>query len=496
MKLRRLSLTLVICIVASSHAWTAVRSQDLVRPSGPAITIDVSKGVLITLDRGADTVFVADPTIADVQVKSPRLIYLFGKDPGNTSLYAVDADQKPILSRTVVVKRDISTLQTALADLHPGGSVRVKAINKSVVLSGNVANASDAEEVKQLAGSFVTDEKQLVNRMTVDSPSQVNLRVRVTEVSHTVTKELGINWDTMNHAGSIVFGLATGNPVLGVPVPPGVAIAPLAPGVVGAAAAGQSSALRFFNRNNGLSGSTTDSYVLGANFGKYSIDSVIDALDQNGLVNILAEPNLTAMSGETATFLAGGEFPIVIPNGLLGQTTVQFKQYGVSLAFTPVVLGNGRISLRVRPEVSQLTSQGAVDISGINIPALSTRRAETTIELGSGESFAIGGLLQNSNNDNANTLPGLGNLPVLGALFRSTQFQHNETELVILVTPYIVRPVSDHRLAGSNDGYKPPNETDLFVRGQDAHPAQPVGGNAPSGPSGNGLIGPAGFILN
>ena len=328
--------------------------------------------------------------------------------------------------------------------------------------------------------------------VTVDSPSQVNLRVRITEVSRTVTKELGINWDAMGHGGSIVFGLATGNPVLGVPITAGGAIAPLAPSVLGSSAAG----LGFFNRNAGLSGSTTDSYVLGANFGKYTIDSVIDALDQNGLVNILAEPNLTAMSGETATFLAGGEFPIVIPAGTLGQTTVQFKQYGVSLAFTPVVLGNGRISLRVRPEVSQLTATGAVELSGINIPALTTRRAETTIELGSGQSFAIGGLLQNSMNNNANNLPGLGDLPVLGALFRSTQFQRNETELVILVTPYLVRPVSDHRLVGSTDGYKPPNDSELFLQGKDAHPTQPVGGDAPAGANGNGLIGPAGFILN
>jgi pilus assembly protein CpaC len=202
------------------------------------------------------------------------------------------------------------------------------------------------------------------------------------------------------------------------------------------------------------------------------------------------------MSGETASFLAGGEFPIVIPSGTLGQTTVEFKQYGVSLAFTPVVLANGRISLRVKPEVSQLTAQGAVQLSGINIPALSTRRAETTIELGSGESFAIGGLLQNSGNNNVNSLPGLGDLPVLGALFRSTQFQRNETELVILVTPYLVRPVSDRRLAGPTDGYKPPNDSDLFVHGKDAHPAQRVGGSAPAGANGNQLIGSAGFILN
>jgi pilus assembly protein CpaC len=201
------------------------------------------------------------------------------------------------------------------------------------------------------------------------------------------------------------------------------------------------------------------------------------------------------MTGETASFLAGGDFPIVVP-GSLGQVNVQFKQFGVSLAFTPVVLTNGRISLRVRPEVSQISTQGEVEISGISIPALSTRRAETTVELGSGESFAIAGLLQNSATDNLSKLPGLGDLPVLGPLFRSSQFQRNESELVIIVTPYLVRP-SDQKLGAPTDGFVTANDADLVLRDLNEKPAATAGAApASNAPGARGLIGPAGFVLN
>lgn len=461
--------TALLALAFLCLAVAPVAAQEMIRPSGPAIGIDVSKGLLLSLDRPADTVFVADPAIADVQVKSPRLIYLFGKEPGETSLYAVDAEQKVILSRPVSVKRDVAVLQAALTQLEPGGGVRVSAVDKSLVLSGNVASSVAAEEVRHLAGSFVADDKDLVNRVTVDRPYQVNLRVRIAEVSRTVTKELGINWETMLRSGHFVFGLATGNPVF-------------------------ASSGSVITRNVGLGG-TTNSIVLGNNSPGANVNTVIDALDQNGLVNILAEPNLTAMSGETASFLAGGEFPIIIPSGSLGQTTVEFKQYGVSLAFTPVVLGDGRISMRVRPEVSELSTVGAVQISGITIPALTTRRAETTVELGTGQSFAIGGLLQNNLNDTINRVPGLGDLPVLGPLFRSTQFQRNESELIIIVTPYLVRPASG-RITAPTDAYIPPHDADIYINGRTGRASQTVGGGAPVGPSGNGLIGPAGFVLN
>jgi pilus assembly protein CpaC len=473
-------------------ATEPARAQAVIKPSGAPIDIEVNKGVLISLERNADTVFVANPAIADVQVKSPRIIYLYGKDPGETSVYAVDSEQQVMLSRPVVVKRDVSTLQSALSQLNPGGSLRVSAIDKSLVLTGQVHSPVDAEEVKNLASGFVTDDKQLVNRVTVTGPNQINLRVRIAEVTRTVTKVLGINWETLGRPGNFNLGVATGNPVLGVPASAGsnVISNPYLPSTVGGSVSGTG----IFTRNT-AAGGTTDSIILGFNAGGASIDSVIDALSSNGLVKILAEPNLTAMTGETASFLAGGEFPIVVP-GSLGQVNVQFKQFGVSLAFTPVVLTNGRISLRVRPEVSQISTQGEVEISGISIPALSTRRAETTVELGSGESFAIAGLLQNSATDNLSKLPGLGDLPVLGPLFRSSQFQRNESELVIIVTPYLVRP-SDQKLGAPTDGFVTANDADLVLRDLNEKPAATAGAApASNAPGARGLIGPAGFVLN
>jgi len=482
-------------------------AQELIRPSGAPIAVDVSKGVLISLDRPADTVFVADPSIADVQVKSPKLIYLFGKEPGDTSLYAVDADQKVLLSRPISVSRNVGPLQAALSKLQPGSGVHVSTVDKSLVLTGNVGSASAAEEVKHLAGAFVSDDKQLVNRVTVDRPYQVNLRVRIAEVARTVTKELGFNWDLLGRPGSFAFGLATGTPVLGLPGGSGGALSPIATPVIPTLLTDASgkNAVSFINRNAGAGG-TTNSFELGSVNQRTLVDTVIDALDQNGLVTILAEPNLTAMSGETASFLAGGEFPIIIPGGSLGQTTVEFKQYGVSLAFTPVVLGDGRITMRVRPEVSELSNTGAVQISGVSIPGIVTRRAETSIELNSGQSFAIGGLLQNNNTDTISKVPGLGDLPVLGPLFRSTQFQHNESELVIIVTPYLVRP-SSTPLATPLDGYALPTDKDLYVDGRTTRqtqvqtsrgvPAAVATAPVPPAPaSSNGLIGPAGFVLN
>jgi len=515
--------------VAVSAFWllgspaSPVLAQELIRPSGAPIAVDVSKGVLISLDRPADTVFVADPTIADVQIKSPRLIYLYGKEPGDTSLYAVDADQKVLLSRPVAVARNVAPLQAALSKLQPGSGVHVSTVDKSLVLTGNVRSAAAAEEVKHLAGAFVSDDKQLVDRVTVDRPYQVNLRVRIAEVARTVTKELGFNWDLLGRPGSFAFGLATGNPALGLPSGGSSSVLnPIATPIIPTELTDSTgkNAVSFINRNAGLGGTKTNSFELGFNNQRTLVDSVIDALDQNGLVTILAEPNLTAMSGETASFLAGGEFPIIIPGGSLGQTTVEFKQYGVSLAFTPVVLGDGRITMRVRPEVSELSNTGAVQISGTNIPGITTRRAETSIELNSGQSFAIGGLLQNNNSDTINKVPGLGDLPVLGPLFRSTQFQHNESELVIIVTPYLVRP-SSTPLSTPLDGYAQPTDKDLYQYGRTTRQIQAANGvsaapvaalPAPAGAiatdpafappaaaapvSSNGLIGPAGFVLN
>lgn len=427
------------------------------------IRLEASKGTLIRLDRAAATVFVADPEIADVQVKSPRLVYLMAKKPGETVVYAVDREERVLLNRRITVNHNISRLRVTLRKMLPGSTVNVETMDKTLVLTGEVLSAKDAESAHRLALRLVKDEKDIVNKISVVAPNQVHLRVRVAEVSRDILKQFGINWDAVFRTGNFLFGFATGNP---------------------AVAAGT-----LLTRNNG-----TNSIVGSFSNGTIDLNGVIDALDDEGLITILAEPNLTAVSGESATFLAGGEFPILVPEN--DRITVEFKQFGVSLAFTPVLVGD-RISLKVNPEVSQLTTTGAVQLAGFTIPALTTRRAETTVELGSGQSFAIAGLLQNNITRDVQKLPGLGELPVLGGLFRSDRFQRNETELVIIVTPYIVRPVGSKRIASPTDGLKAPNDVDRLWRGK-MHKSglqakkQPVHGRGAP----NGLAGPAGFVLD
>lgn len=460
-----------------ASVWAA-RAQTMIAASGAPISMQVGQGTLITLPRAADTIFVANPAIADVEVKTPQLIFLYGKEAGDTSIYAVDGDHKMILSRPVTVSRDIAGLQQALDQVFPGRGLKAAGINETVLLTGEVESATEADEAKRLASSFAAGDGNLIDRITVGAPNQVNLRVRIAEVSHTVVKDLGINWDTVLHPGQFVFGIANGSQVLST-----------SPYSTSSSAVTSAIATR-----NSVSGGTANSIVAGINSGSTLIDSVIDALDQNGLIDTLAEPNLTTTSGETASFLAGGEFPILVPASNIGSDTVEFKDYGVSLAFTPVILADGRISLRVAPEVSQLSTEGEVEISGTTIPALVTRRAMTTVELASGQTFAIGGLLENDVTNTANNFPGLANLPVLGPLFRSTNFQHNQTELVILVTPYVVRP-SSGPVAAPTDGYVPPTDSEMYLDGKDTH-ATPAAPAVPAAPSGAGLIGSAGFVLN
>jgi len=238
------------------------------------------------------------------------------------------------------------------------------------------------------------------------------------------------------------------------------------------------------------------SLAAGLDNGSQSITALIDALDKEGLVKILAEPSLTAVSGETATFLAGGEFPIIIPGSRDNRFSIEFKEFGVSLAFTPTVLSGKRIVLKVKPEVSQLSTEGAIQFNGFSIPSLTTRRAQTTVELASGQSFAIAGLLQNNTTQELSKFPGLGDIPVLGSLFRSDRFQRDESELVIIVTPLVVRPVSKRLLALPTDGLTPPTDTDRYVHVRLYRPNVIRRPKAPRAARASGLTGPVGFVLN
>ena len=442
-----------------------------IRPTGAPIILEASKGTLIRLPRPASTVFVANPDIADVQVKSPSLIYISAKTPGETVLYAVDARDEVLLNAPVRVEHDLSRLRQSLQYLVPGENIDVNSVEGSVVLSGKVSTAGRAEKARTLAAAIASDIKgsQIVNQLAVEVPNQVNLRVKVAEINRNVLKVLGVNWSKV---------LTTGTPTNGP-------------------------ALSFLTENAVTVTGHAERNLF--NFGRFltatgqPVTATLDALAEEGFLTTLAEPNLTALSGQTASFLVGGEFPVPIavnPAGSAGVTiTIQFKQFGVALDFTPTVIDANHLSLRIRPEVSALTQNGAVQISGFTIPALTVRRAETTVELGSGESFALAGLLQNTSEQDVSKIPGLGDIPILGQLFRSDRFQHNETELVIIVTPYLVRPVAT-ALATPTDGFVPPHDAQRLINSDVYRQGLPGPAKGPVGAGGQGLVGPVGFRID
>jgi pilus assembly protein CpaC len=333
-----------------------------------------------------------------------------------------------------------------------------------------VPTAAAAQTVEAISRSYAGEGVTLLDRLFVLSSIQVNVRVRIAEIDRNITRQLGFNWQALGNNGTWQYGLLTGAAVLGK-------INPALP--LGLSA---------------LSNSSTPPYQLGGGYhnGGTDINAIIDALAADQLVTILAEPNLTAQSGETASFLAGGEFPVPIAGSTSNGSatiTVEFKQFGVSLSVIPTVLSPGRLNLRVRPEVSQLSNNGAISVpignnATVTIPALTVRRAETTVELGSGQSFAIAGLLEKTSIDSTNALPGIGELPVIGALFKSNDFQRGVSELVIIVTPYLVKPApSPDALHLPTDGFVPATDLDRILLGRQVAP----------GPDGAPLD--AGFIL-
>ena len=418
----------------------AAQNQVEAATNDSRLSVELNEGQLVRLDRPVNSVFIANSDVADVSVKSPRLVYLFGKRPGETTLYAVDENEQVIANYRVVVSHNMSRLNTALARLFPEERVVATSIDTGIVLSGMVESPTEAENARRLAQRFIGKKEEIINQLQVMAPNQVNLRVRIAEVSRTVVRQFGFNWEAAFQGSSFTLGIATGNPVtlgslfngnstISPPVPfPGLANDP------------------FITRTGG-----TQSVFGGGSIGQFDINGLIDLLQTDQLVTILAEPNLTALSGETASFLAGGEFPIPVGVGD-DQIAIEFKEFGVSLSFTPTMLSGNRISMRVRPEVSQLTNNGAIIAQNIQIPGLTTRRAETTVELASGQSFAIAGLFLDNSLQDLDAVPGLNDIPILGDLFRSDRFERRETELMIIVTPYVVRPV-DTRIPAPTDYY-------------------------------------------
>lgn len=423
------------------------------------LTLELGRGVLVRLDRAAANVFVANPLVADVQVKSPKLIYVFGQKPGSTTFYAIDSADNVIYSAKVDIEQNIAYLQDTIDRLLPDASVRVSSVNGMIILTGHVKSPADADLAQQVVQQSIvvsvrdgdvfqeTVEIRVINRIQVATPTQVNIRVKMAEMSRDILKTLGFNWDVgVATAGGSFFGFAQGADFVNI-----------------IRDDNQDEIFREFLRRP-----ETNSAVFNSVGGRHDVNAMIDALEDEGYISILAEPNLTAISGEAASFLAGGEFPVPVPqSGVnVGALTIEFKSFGVGLAFVPTVLSENKISLNITPEVSQLSSTGAVTVNDITIPALTTRRVHTTVELGSGQSFAIAGLLQSNITQQVNKYPFLGDIPILGTLFRSDTFQRQETELVVIATPYIVRPVNQSDLVTPIDINSLPADTGRWIKGK------------------------------
>jgi pilus assembly protein CpaC len=424
---------------APKHARFTKASAPVGAPlTGQVITLSTGRGQLIVLPRPMSDLFVADPGIADVQVRSPTRLYVFGKGPGETTLSATAKDGSVVFASTIRVGTNMGNVGQMLKIAMPDAQITATPMNGVVILTGTVAAPDDIEEANRIVSAFVGKDVQVVSRLKTATPLQVMLRVRFSEVSRDLSKNIGFNILTRDNSGGFLFGTAQGN-------------AGTISTVTGANdASGLPQGSTLYNIAAAAAGTTR--FGLAGHLLGLDILTALDLAETDGYATTLAQPTLTALSGETASFLAGGEIPIPVPQ-YQGVTTIEYKQYGVSLSFTPTVLGDGRISLRVRPEVSQLTSS-TVSINGYQIPGLTTRRAETTVELGSGQSFVIGGLLNNNTSNSVNKAPFLGDLPILGQLFRSNGWTRKEDELIIVVTPYLVKPVGDSKIALPTDGYR------------------------------------------
>ncbi|TDG19123.1 type II and III secretion system protein family protein [Paraburkholderia silviterrae] len=430
-------------------------------PAQPADVLSVAagSGTLIELPQPAVAVFVADPSVADVHVPTPRSVFVLGKKSGTTTLFAIGPNNREILRKTISVSTDTASIQRLLDARFPKLAVTVSGAPGSLMVSGAVPSAADADAIVQTLQPYLHANEQIVNRLSIAHPIQVLLRVRITEVDRNITQQLGINWNAIGAGGNFFGGLFNGRAIF-------------------------DATTNLFN----IQSTGAFSVLGGFKAGKTTIEGVLDALDEEGLLTLLAEPNLTAMSGQTASFLAGGELPIPVPqSGTTSTITIEYKPYGVALNFTPTVLADNRISLNVRPEVSQIDSANSITLNSIVVPALSVRRMETTVELSSGQSFAIGGLLQSSTSDVLSELPGLGELPILGKLFSSKKYQNNKSELVVIVTPYIVGPTGPGQLRGAlDDVITPSSDIEFAVR--QSLSIDPLAGNSPR------LVGAAGFV--
>jgi pilus assembly protein CpaC len=392
-----------------------------------SLALGIGKSIVVDLPRDIKDVLVADPKIANAVVRSAQRAYIIGATVGQTNIVFFDSAGQQIAAYDIAVTRDLNGLRAAIKQLMPNSDIQVEGLGDGVMLSGWAATPIEGQQAADLAARLAGGIDKIVNNITIRGRDQVMLKVTVAEVSRSIIKQLGVDLSATMNYGTSVVQFNNSNPFTanGQPL-----------------VAGNSTVASF--------GSTP------------SVTATIRAMESAGVIRTLAEPNLTAISGESATFIAGGEFPIptgvtcqTLASGAVGQCapSISFKKFGISLNFTPVVLTEGRISLRVMTEVSEVSTDNSINISGISVPSIKTRRAETTLEIPSGGAMAMAGLIQDQTKQAVNGLPGLSTLPVLGSLFRSRDFVNNQTELMVIVTPFIVRAVAQKDLSRPDDGF-------------------------------------------
>ncbi|MBN3144194.1 type II and III secretion system protein family protein [Pectobacterium brasiliense] len=422
---------------------TTLAAGVSVAPVTDEVHLTVHQGRLLQLNELPDSVLVADPNIASFELPSPGNLFVYAKSVGTTTLYAMDENGNVINAIRLVSEHDLKALGERMKREFPGADIQLEAsIPSGVIVRGSVDTPQDAKRVidsiqayisassggqgggggggEKLPGSSESSGK-VINQLKIKTPSQINIQVRVVEVSRKLTSELGFNW---------AASLSTGS---------------------GNMSAGSGSRLNLFNATTGRFANPTDSGFL--NFGRSRLSGLLTAMNQQGMATVLAEPNLTAMSGETAAFAAGGEVPIVLITN--NSVSIDYKSYGVILRMTPTLLSANRISLHIAPEVSELTEVGSVQLEGgSRIPALTVRRADTTVELASGQSFALAGMLRSANSQTVTGVPGLSSVPMFGRLFENEATSQEETELVIIATAYVVEPVNAGDLQTPGQGVK------------------------------------------
>ena len=459
----------------SGEAWaqTASNGSEVRIQRGAGVhagefIVPINKSQILRLDVPFNNISIGNPKIADVLALTDRTMYILGKGIGSTSLTIFGPNRRLIAVADLVVTYDIEGIKARLHDLMPSEKFEVRAVGNAVVLGGYASSGGSAQRAVQIASQFAPG--KVTNMIRVAAAQQVMLQVRFAEVRRSALKQLGINLAVIRKSG-VAFGTPGSS---GLDIGTGL-------GQLGTTFTASSA---FFRG------------VLGLTIGEFTIQALFDALENKGFSRTLAEPTLIALSGDTADFLAGGEFPIITRDED-GADKVTFKEFGVQLAFTPTVVDRNRINLIVKPEVSKLDFDLEIGAGLENpVPALSTRRASTTVELGDGQSFAIAGLIQNDFDDNVNQVPWLGSVPVLGSLFRSGDFLRQETELVMVVTPYIVKPVRADQITLPTEKFLPPSEKDFFLLGkinQDAVNVTPSAG--PGGRISGGVAGAHGHIV-